>query len=157
SVFTAATHLIGGIPPDSRGIFSLNSPPKRPIGDGIVHVLLVDDEDFIRAAPRRPPAVEGFAGRPARDGEEALARCQERTPDLVITDLFMPEKEGIETIQDLKRDHPNVKIIAMSGGNRGIIGDFLSMARMLGAQATLSKPFLREELLSTIEHVLAAG
>ena len=74
--------------------------------------------------------------------------------DLIITDILMPEKEGLETIIELRRNYPHVKIIAISGG--GLIGNltFLSAAKHLGALRTLTKPFTHEELLKTIEELI---
>ncbi len=74
---------------------------------------------------------------------------------MVITDIFMPEKEGIETIRDLKRQFPQVKIIAMSGGGRKGNFDFLEMAETLGADRSFSKPFERQEMLDAIRELLA--
>jgi len=71
------------------------------------------------------------------------------------TDILMPEKEGIETIRDLKRDHPALKIIAISGGGQSGSMDFLDMARALGADEALQKPFRRAQLVDIINRLLS--
>ena len=73
---------------------------------------------------------------------------------MVITDLLMPEQEGLETIRELRRDFPGVKIIAISGGDKTGTMDFLPVATKLGAQRVLPKPFERDELLGAIQEVL---
>jgi DNA-binding response OmpR family regulator len=72
----------------------------------------------------------------------------------VITDLVMPDKEGLETIMELRRKHPAVKIIAMSGGGRINARDFLRVAKVLGADRTFTKPFLSQELIAAIDDLL---
>jgi DNA-binding NarL/FixJ family response regulator len=78
-----------------------------------------------------------------------------KTADLVITDLFMPEKEGLETIMELQRDFPEVKIIAISGGDRKGTLDFLPMSRKLGASIALKKPFGVDDILNAVSSLLA--
>ena len=75
--------------------------------------------------------------------------------DIIITDLVMPEKEGIETIMELSRTAPNIKIIAMSGGGRVNATDYLTIARRVGASDTLAKPFSGDELLAAVSRVLS--
>ena len=83
----------------------------------------------------------------AANGAIGLQKCKEKRIDLVISDVIMPEKEGLEVIRELKRDYPAIKIIAISGG--GHIGpvDYLEMAQKLGAHATLMKPFSHQQLM----------
>ncbi len=88
----------------------------------------------------------------AADGKQAMCQALSGRVDLVITDLVMPEQEGIETIQALHREAPEIRIIATSGAFNG---RFLGMAKMLGADAALSKPFSPEALLAKVEEVLA--
>ncbi len=80
----------------------------------------------------------------APDGKVALWIYKEKPADLIITDIIMPEKEGIETIMELKREFPDVKIIAISGGGKGDAGQYLDMAKKMGADNTLAKPFEKE-------------
>ena len=74
--------------------------------------------------------------------------------DLVISDLIMPEKEGIETILEIKRDFSHIRILAISGGGRGDSQNYLLLAKKLGADLTLSKPFIKQELLEAVQELL---
>jgi len=88
----------------------------------------------------------------AENGIQALNCLRNQLPDIVILDIIMPEKEGFETIVELRRDYPNLKIIAISGG--GSVGaiNYLKLAKTLGAHLTIEKPIRMKELLATIEH-----
>jgi len=89
------------------------------------------------------------------DGRYATELFTEHQPDLVITDIIMPEKEGIETILDLKRKHGDLKIIAISGGGRTNAMDNLRSARLLGADYTFEKPFENKEILEVIKGLIS--
>lgn len=119
-------------------------------------VLIIDDEDLVRAALKRTLVLEGYEVSEARDGKEGLRLYRQHRSDLVITDLFMPEKEGIETILELRREFPAAKIIAMSGGARSGTVDLLPAAKQLGANLTLSKPFEIDALLVAIKQTIGA-
>ncbi|MEQ9210723.1 MAG: response regulator, partial [Pseudomonadales bacterium] len=103
------------------------------------------------------PALEdaNFTVDLAEDGEQAAKMLNARKPDIVVTDIIMPNKEGIETIIEFRRIAPDVPIIAISGGGRTRRLDFLDIAAQLGAAAALPKPFLPSELIDEIERVLA--
>ncbi len=116
-------------------------------------ILVVDDNDDIRSMLELLLRREGFDVAAARDGEEALARFAERAADIVITDLFMPERDGIETIVALRERYPNAKIIAMSGWQSQRGPDYLAVAREIGAAGTLRKPFEPRELLRLVRRV----
>jgi len=118
-------------------------------------ILVIDDEEPVRTVLRQMLEKEGYEVEEAPDGAVGLSLLQDHPIDLVITDLFMPEKEGIETMREVQRSFPQVKIIAMSGGGRMGKLDFLPMAESFGAQRTLAKPFERKELLETVRAVLA--
>lgn len=120
-------------------------------------ILIVDDDDDLRSVMQRTLALHGYRVTTARDGDEALAACRTALPDLVLMDLVMPGKEGIETILELKRRHPEATIIAMSGGGRRGSTAFLEMARRLGAVQALAKPFSNDELLFAIQSALERG
>lgn len=129
---------------------------KSPRG-GPRRVLVIDDEDLVRDTLRRALETAGIEVVVATDGREGLRAYLANPTDVVVTDILMPEKEGIETIIELKRQHPDVKIVAISGGDRTGNTDFLKMAGLLGADRILQKPFRPKELLATIEDLFAAG
>ncbi len=97
---------------------------------------------------------QGYNVSEASDGAKGTRIYRENPVDLVITDLIMPEKEGIETIRELKRDFPDINIIAISGSGCLYPDDYLFMAKMLGAQRTLTKPIERDELIGTVKELL---
>ena len=120
----------------------------------MARVLVVDDESSVRRLLRIVLERNGHDVDEAIDGNAAMKRIRTDPPDLIITDLIMPEKEGIETIMELRRDFPNLKIIAISGG--GVIGalDYLKMATIVGAHRTFEKPFQMGELLQAVRELL---
>ena len=121
----------------------------------MARVLLVDDDPICRAIGVEAMTQAGHVCEEAEDGEAATARMAEQAFDLVVTDLLMPNKEGIETIIEIKKMWPQVKVIAMSGGSSAATSDqLLQMAARLGADATLSKPLRAEVLKETARRVL---
>lgn len=121
-------------------------------------ILVIDDEEDVRALALEALASAGHEVILAADGVQGLKLQRERPADVVITDLLMPEKEGIETILDLKREFPNVKIIAISGGGKAVNKlSYLSLAGDLGADLVLTKPFDIQFLLKAVQEVTAAG
>jgi YesN/AraC family two-component response regulator len=90
----------------------------------------------------------------ANNGNEVISAFNERIPDLVITNIFMPEKEGLETIRELKQDFPGVKIIAISGGGEIEPNKYLKYAKQFGAMCTLTKPIERGALLEAVRECL---
>lgn len=117
-------------------------------------ILVIDDEQLIRLQIRNALELEGFVVQEAANGQEGLARIATTQPDVVITDILMPEKEGIETIMELRRLYPSIRIIAISGGGRTGNKDFLRTATHLGADRTLAKPFGLADLLTLVRDVL---
>ncbi|WP_054700766.1 response regulator [Desulfosarcina cetonica] len=113
-------------------------------------ILIVDDDANARDALRRILERAGFTVLQACDGNEAIERFNDHHPDLVIMDLFMPEKEGLETIFDLKREHKEIKIIAISGGWKVGSQNYLEAAMEIGACDYIAKPFSSEALMATI-------
>jgi len=118
-------------------------------------VLIIDDDEQLRALLSEILQRAGYEVIEARDGNEGLTLYRTHPTDLVITDLIMPEKEGVETIVELRRDFPDVRIIAMSGGGRLTSRDYLRMAEQLGARRTVKKPFSRQEILDAVRESLA--
>ncbi len=117
-------------------------------------ILVIDDDETIRELLRAILEHEGYRVLEAPDGDEGIKQFIETPTDLVITDLIMPGKEGIETIRDLRRKFPGVKIIAISGGGRIGPDSYLKMAKGVGALRTLSKPFDKTILLKTVKEVI---
>jgi DNA-binding NtrC family response regulator len=99
----------------------------------------------------------GYQVVEAANGHEALERQQTEPAVVMVTDLIMPDMEGIETIQEFHSRHPAVKIIAMSGGGRANAVDFLKVASVFGAARTLAKPFAISDLAAAIIELLPAG
>ena len=121
----------------------------------MARILVIDDEPQIRKLLKQMIEKDGHEAVLAENGTEGI-RCNREFPaDLIITDIFMPEKEGIETIMELKTLWPSTKIIAISGGGSKGHVDYLDIAKNLGAAATLNKPLRRQELMAAIEALLA--
>jgi DNA-binding response OmpR family regulator len=119
-----------------------------------VRILVIDDDDLVRKTIKLGLEAAHYQVEEATDGAIGLEIASQGAFDLVITDILMPNKEGIETIQELRREKPAVKIIAISGGDRRG-GSFLEVAAKLGADKALRKPFRPQELLDCIQDVLA--
>ena len=128
--------------------------PPFPVSPAMARILLVDDEASVRELMAIVLEAEGYSVTKAGDGNSALAALERESFDLVITDLVMPGKEGIETIMDIRQRWPQLKVIAMSGGGRGSANDYLDMAAQLGARRTLEKPFGSEDLVALVAEVL---
>jgi CheY-like chemotaxis protein len=121
-------------------------------------ILLIDDDEAVRYAIRRVVEDEGFTVAVAENGQQGLDMLDSVSPALVITDLIMPEKEGLETIVELRKRQPGLPIIAISGGGRDAEPDFLNFARKLGANEVLAKPFEPEQLVDALHrHLRALG
>lgn len=118
-------------------------------------ILIIDDNAPFRLALERILVRHGYEVVAAEDGLQGMEKFQARDFDLVMTDLFMPEKEGLETIVEMRRLRPDARIIAMSGGYRGLGMQMLPAALRFGAKAMLQKPIETETLLGTIQEVLA--
>ncbi len=116
-------------------------------------ILLIDDEEAFRSVLKQVLLNAGYEVIEASNGAEGIKSFHERPANMIITDIIMPEKEGIETIIELKKAYPDVKMIAMSGGGwYGTDIDF-DMAKKLGAR-TLDKPFALQELLDVVDELL---
>ncbi len=115
-------------------------------------VLIVDDSKTTREYITMILKEEGYRTLEAKDGNVCLEVLKEEEPTLVIMDIVMPEKEGIETIIILKKQYPNIPVLAVSGA--ALSDSYLNNAKRLGADLTLNKPFTKEELLVAINKVL---
>lgn len=117
-------------------------------------VLIIDDEQGLRSTLCDMLEDEGYDVQSAADGDKGLDLLAEHDVDLVVTDILMPHKEGIETIAELRQKFPNVKIIAMSGGGRTRNLGFLEVAKKMGANAALAKPFTMDQFLKVVRETL---
>ena len=114
-------------------------------------ILIVDDEAPMRFVIEHLLNAEGYQVSTAANGEIALELASRESFDLIMTDLIMPCKDGIETILLLRASQPQTKIIAMSGGWNGGSHSYLRLAEKIGASRTLAKPFDKATLLNAIE------
>jgi CheY-like chemotaxis protein len=117
-------------------------------------ILVIDDEDLMRRMVQRLLAPEGYTVLEAKNGAVGVDMVRAHAPDLVITDILMPEKEGLETIREIRAHNPAIKVIAMSGGSAGQDAPILHWAERLGADATLAKPFRAAELQEAVSRLL---
>jgi YesN/AraC family two-component response regulator len=120
----------------------------------MARILVIDDDATIRLSLKLSLEDADHQVEEAANGLEGIGRFRANPADLVITDIFMPEKEGVELIDEIKRERPETKIIAISGGGRMNPDDYLTIARRLGAERTLLKPFDIEMLLDTVDGLL---
>ncbi|MBF0141985.1 MAG: response regulator [Magnetococcales bacterium] len=124
----------------------------------MARILIVEDERQIREALKQVLEREGHTVRLAENGDEGvLAFCAEPS-DLVICDILMPVKDGLETIEELRRLAPELPILAVSGGGPGEKAQFaLDVAQLCGAVQVLAKPFSRKEILAAIDRCFVPG
>lgn len=120
----------------------------------MAHILVIDDEPDIRLLIRGLLEKAGHRIDEASNGEEGLIRASENDYAVVVCDLIMPDKEGIETIMELRRRHPDARVVAVSGGGIRRQMNILHMAQKLGADRILPKPFDPEEFVEAIKDLL---
>jgi DNA-binding response OmpR family regulator len=113
-------------------------------------ILVIDDDPVVRGTIRAILEDEGHSVSSAEDGRRGLAAFRKSRPDVVVIDIIMPDKEGIETIMELRSIWPEGLIIAISGGGRIATDEFLKLAKRCGADAVLAKPFEPEALLALV-------
>ena len=119
-----------------------------------MRVLVIEDDAEVRGMVCKMLNGEGFDAIAPVNGKEGIYLLStESNIDLVITDLIMPEKDGIETIYELRQDFPHIPILAISGGGEVCAEDCLSLAKKLGADVTLFKPFRQQELLEAVREL----
>jgi CheY-like chemotaxis protein len=117
-------------------------------------ILVIEDDGHVRMAIEHCLKKSGHAVVIATDGQEGMRHVHKNAIDLVVTDIFMEGQEGLETIATLRKKHPKIPVIAMSGGNPAS-ETMLKVARELGAHQVLSKPFWAKGLLDAVEKALA--
>lgn len=120
----------------------------------MARILLIDDDIRVLETYRQMLEYAGYEVVVAIDGKEGIRLFREEPTDLVITDMIMPDKEGLETIMELRRDFPSAKIIAISGGSFMGPKEYLEIAKQFGATFTLAKPIEQEELLGAVQECL---
>lgn len=113
-------------------------------------VLVIDDDKYVRMSIRAVLEAAGYAVDDASNAFDGLALQDTNAFDVAIVDLIMPQKDGLETIQDLKSNDPDLPIVAISGGGVIVRHNFVKSATLFGAAATLEKPFDGDELVSII-------
>jgi len=121
----------------------------------MARILIIEDDDQFRTMLRKMLETAGYNDiEEAANGSIGVKLFRQHTFDLVITDIVMPDKEGLEMITELVRDYPGIKIIAMSGGGRTGTQSYLKMAKYLGAGRTLAKPFEYPDLIDAVQELL---
>ncbi|MDA3926757.1 MAG: response regulator [Kiritimatiellae bacterium] len=130
------------------------SPPEQSPILLKARILVIDDEEQIRSVLHKLLSQAGYEVMLAEDGQQGLNCCHQQPVDLVITDIVMPGKEGLGTIRELRRDFPDLKIIAISGGGIAAGQDYLKIAKQFGAQRIFEKPVELSVLLKDVKELL---
>ena len=121
----------------------------------MAQILLIDDDPWVRNIFSQMLEKGGHTVSEAENGHQGIDLYREKPADLVITDMVMPFKDGLETIMDLKNEFPLVRIIAISGGGAIEPERYLSLAESIGAVKTMQKPLTKDELLAAVDEALA--
>jgi CheY-like chemotaxis protein len=132
----------------SESITTTKNPGKR--------IIVADDEEAVRGVIRRQLEKHGYEVIEVDDGQEVLKLLEHTAADLLITDLVMPNVEGIELIGRLHHAHPELPIIALSGNPHALPGKYLHMAGKIGARRTLEKPFASADLLQAVRDLVGS-
>ena len=117
-------------------------------------ILIVEDEKELREMLKVSLLRNGYTVFESENGKDAISHFKPPQTDLVITDLIMPDEDGLKVIIKLREKKPSIKIIAISGGGKAGPGSYLNMAKALGANAVFSKPFSIRDLINKIEELL---
>ena len=117
-------------------------------------ILVLDDEPAILIMIKKMLEKAGYEVSVASNGKEGMRLFEMEKPDLLVTDIIMPEKEGLETIFELRKKHPELKIIAISGGGRISPDGYLPGAKLLGANIVFQKPLVQKDLLNAVSQLL---
>ena len=120
-------------------------------------ILIVDDEPHILLMLKKMLEPSGYEIDLAANGNEGVELFRKSEADLVITDIIMPEKEGLETIREMRRIKPDLKIIAMSGGGKVSADNYLEIARIFGASKIIAKPFTKKEMVTAVKELMEGG
>lgn len=117
-------------------------------------VLVIDDDELVRMTCCNILKKEGYSTFEAENGNSGVSLFKSEAPDLTITDMLMPDKEGLETISEIRAVNPKAKIIAISGGGGTKNMEFLKLAKQIGADCVLKKPFKPSELMTSVKGLL---
>ena len=117
-------------------------------------ILVIDDDPQICDLLEHVLREEGHVVHSAFNGEEGICLYRQHLPDLILVDILMPEKEGLETILDLRREFPTIMIIAMSAANKSAKINLLELAQRLGAQYRMTKPFQLQTVINLVNTAL---
>jgi len=120
----------------------------------MARILIIDDEAEVREFLETALSRSGYDAYAVSNGREGVHHCRREAVDLVITDLVMPEKEGLETIIELRREHPDLPVIAISGGEEGKNQHYLSAAELCGAERVFGKPISPKDLLKAVRELI---
>ncbi|MEJ2237940.1 MAG: response regulator [Gemmatimonadales bacterium] len=145
------------------GVAGDTRTPVRPVtnvtsgtikGLTVANILVIDDEEGVRQVVAKVLEREGHDVVEASDGKVALSLMRDNLPDVVVCDLFMPEMDGVEVLRKLRRDYPQMSVVAISGGGYQGQVQLLDVAKTLGAVAVLKKPFELGELVAAVNRAL---
>ena len=120
----------------------------------MAHILIIDDDPAILGLFGQFMESCGYSVALAADGQEGMRLMKQQTPDLIITDIMMPEMDGLEIIREIANSHPLLPVIAISGGMRNIPVNFLIHAKKFGARSILEKPVTLADLLQAVQELL---
>ncbi len=122
----------------------------------MIRVLVVDDDEAFRQTVCDLLLDGDFEILSAESGAQSFAVLRNQSVDIVLTDIVMPDEDGLEIVRKIKKMNPAPKIVAMSGGGRIAATDYLEIARLMGASATIKKPFKRQELVDLLQQVFSS-
>src|SRR3989304_3218193 len=142
---------LAGVPAERYRVRTSTAPGGTP---RMPHILVIDDEGEVRAVLRRALERAGYEVSEAVDGKEGLRQFRQKPADLIIVDIFMPEKEGLETILEIHEVGKRVKTIAMSGGGMTGSLEYLDYAKKFGVDRTFTKPLDLKEMVETVTTLL---
>lgn len=120
----------------------------------MTRILIIDDEPDIRSTLRAILEIQGWQVDEADNGRSGIECIRQKGADLVITDILMPDTDGLETVREIQKAAPQIPIVAMSGGGHLTPDNFLKIAEHLGASRTFRKPFLAREVVDAIHELL---
>jgi len=119
------------------------------------HILIIDDDTAIRSVFEQLLQSKGYSVETASEGKAGLEKMHARKPDLIITDIMMPEMDGLEVVQRIRDEHPKLPVIAISGGMQTTSMNFLPLAERFGACKVFEKPIALAKLVEAIENLLS--